>query len=66
MSNEITGPWRTSSYSAASNENSCVEVAPAPLATAVRDTKCRERGHFCVPAASWATLVRTLKGARGR
>jgi hypothetical protein len=66
VNNEITGPWRTSSYSAASNENSCVEVSPVSQAAAVRDTKSRERGHFCVPAASWATLVQTLKGARGR
>ncbi|MFI6583495.1 DUF397 domain-containing protein [Embleya sp. NPDC050493] len=58
--------WRTSSYSSATDTNTCVEVAPTASATAVRDTKCRERGHFCVPAASWATLVRTLKGARGR
>ncbi|MYS84565.1 DUF397 domain-containing protein [Embleya scabrispora] len=58
--------WRTSSYSSATDTNTCVEVAPTASATAVRDTTSRERGHLCVPAASWTTLVRTLKGERGR
>ncbi|MET7298677.1 DUF397 domain-containing protein [Embleya sp. NPDC005575] len=58
--------WRTSSYSSATDTNTCVEVAPTPSATAVRDSESHERGHFCVSSASWATLVQTLKGARGR
>ncbi|MYW03771.1 DUF397 domain-containing protein [Streptomyces sp. SID3343] len=65
MNNDHAWPWRTSSYSAATNENSCVEVAPLATAeaTAVRDTKRRTGGHLCVAAGSWATLVTSLKNA---
>ncbi|WP_202512705.1 DUF397 domain-containing protein [Streptomyces sp. SID3343] len=57
--------WRTSSCSSATDNNTCVEVAPIADATAVRDTKSRTRGHLRVPADSWVTLLGSLRG-RGK
>ncbi|WP_424638260.1 DUF397 domain-containing protein [Embleya sp. AB8] len=51
--------WRKSRYS--NGDASCVEVAPLPASTGVRDTKDRGRGHLQVSLAAWGELVSTLK-----
>lgn len=52
--------WRKSSYSGG-GANECVEVAPIPAMTGVRDTKDRARGHIEIPSSSWAVMVGVLK-----
>lgn len=44
--------WRTSSYSA--NSSDCVEVAVAPMAVGVRDTKQRDGGTLVFNGTTWA------------
>lgn len=51
--------FRKSSYSATRND--CVEVAEAPGAAAIRDTKDRAAGHLEFPASEWAAFVEELK-----
>lgn len=51
--------WRTSSYS---EKIDCVEVAPLPGATGVRDSKDRDGGELRVPRASWCAFVRSIRG----
>ncbi|MGW2851492.1 DUF397 domain-containing protein [Streptomyces sp. NPDC001215] len=52
--------WRTSSYSGSTNE--CVEIADlADGGRAVRDTKRREGGYFCAPAAQWQAFIQSVK-----
>ncbi|MFD0772649.1 DUF397 domain-containing protein [Streptomonospora algeriensis] len=53
-----SAPWRTSSYT---QQQNCVEVADAPGATAVRDTKHREQGHLVFPSTEWAALVESVR-----
>ncbi|WP_235618578.1 DUF397 domain-containing protein [Embleya scabrispora] len=53
-------PWRTASYSV--DNNNCVEVAPLPSSTGIRDTKDRGRGHLEISAASWGELLKEIKG----
>lgn len=50
--------WRKSSYS--STNTNCVEVALAPQAARVRDTKTRDSGHLEVSAHAWRSLVERL------
>ncbi|GAB3488122.1 DUF397 domain-containing protein [Nocardiopsis coralliicola] len=47
--------FRKSSYSGA-NQN-CVEVAQAPVRTAVRDSKHPDRGHLAFPSAEWHAFL---------
>ncbi|MCU1683655.1 MAG: hypothetical protein JWQ81_4394 [Amycolatopsis sp.] len=51
--------WRKSSYSNGDNGD-CVEVATAPGAAAVRDSKSPASGHLTVPAHSWRTFLSRL------
>ncbi|MDA0566037.1 DUF397 domain-containing protein [Streptomonospora sp. S1-112] len=57
--------WRKSSYSNASG-GECVEVADAPGAVLVRDTRYRRLGHIAFPGAEWAAFVRLVKADAGQ
>lgn len=48
--------WRKSSYSG--SDTNCVEVAPLPGSTAVRDSKDRDGGSLVVPRAAWTAFIR--------
>ena len=48
--------WRKSSYSG--SDTNCVEVAPMPGATAVRDSKDRGGGSLAVSRAAWMAFIR--------
>ncbi|MFE5331886.1 DUF397 domain-containing protein [Embleya sp. NPDC056575] len=52
--------WRKALGS--TGNQSCVEVAPLPVSTGVRDTKDRGRGHLAVSPAAWRELLRGLRG----
>ena len=47
--------WRTSSYSGTQGE--CVEVANAPDAVGVRDTKHRDGGTVLVTTSAWRAFA---------
>ncbi|QYA94759.1 DUF397 domain-containing protein [Streptomyces anulatus] len=49
--------WVKSSYSDSSNSNECVEVATAPDAVHVRDSKNVQGPHLAVTPATWAGFV---------
>jgi hypothetical protein len=50
--------WFKSSYSSSSEGDSCVEVAAAPTAVHVRDSKNPEEGPtFHVAPAAWAAFI---------
>jgi len=53
-------PWRKSSYSGDANGN-CVEVAAAPGAVHVRDTKDREGGTQRFDATAWSAFLAALR-----
>lgn len=48
--------WRKSSYSG--TQSNCVEVAPTPRTTDVRDSKNRDGGELCVSRTAWRAFVR--------
>ncbi|SFB33083.1 protein of unknown function [Amycolatopsis marina] len=50
--------WRTASYSG--TEGECVEVAPLPGVTAVRDTKDRDGGTLQFPTVAWRAFTANL------
>ncbi|TDQ55402.1 DUF397 domain-containing protein [Actinorugispora endophytica] len=52
--------WRTSSYSGGSG-GSCVEVADAPQASAVRDTQNRHLGALLFDSAEWRAFLTAAK-----
>ncbi len=54
--------WRKSSYS--SNQGECVEVAPLPNGTAVRDSKDKSGPALRLSAAAWRTFLRDVKAGR--
>ncbi|KQX33229.1 toxin [Streptomyces sp. Root63] len=49
--------WFKSSYSDSSNSNECVEVATAPDAVHVRDSKNVQGPRLAVAPAAWAGFV---------
>ncbi|MFH9136114.1 DUF397 domain-containing protein [Streptomyces sp. NPDC017524] len=49
--------WFKSSYSDSSNPNDCVEVATAPDAVHVRDSKNARGPRLAVAPAAWAGFV---------
>lgn len=49
--------WFKSSYSDSSNPNDCVEVASAPDAVHVRDSKNVQGPRLAVTPAAWACFV---------
>ncbi|NED06572.1 DUF397 domain-containing protein [Streptomyces sp. SID6648] len=49
--------WFKSSYSDSSNPNDCVEVAAAPDAVLVRDSKNAQGPRLTVAPAAWAGFV---------
>ncbi|MFJ6611055.1 DUF397 domain-containing protein [Streptomyces sp. NPDC091289] len=49
--------WVRSSYSDSSNSNECVEVASAPDAVHVRDSKNVQGPRLAVAPAAWACFV---------
>lgn len=49
--------WFKSSYSDSSNPNDCVEVATAPDAVHVRDSKNLQGPRLAVTPATWAGFV---------
>lgn len=51
--------WRKSSYSTPQGNN-CVEVASAPEAIGVRDTKNRHAGTLAVSRATWTAFVHSV------
>lgn len=53
-----TVQWRKSSHSGA--ESNCVEVAPVPAGTAVRDSKRPAAPSVAFTANPWATFVAGL------
>ncbi|MCS0637195.1 DUF397 domain-containing protein [Streptomyces sp. LP05-1] len=49
--------WFKSSYSSSSNGDSCVEVASAPAAVHVRDSKVAPGPSLSVAPTTWADFV---------
>ncbi|NED06571.1 DUF397 domain-containing protein [Streptomyces sp. SID6648] len=49
--------WFKSSYSDSSNSNECVEVAAAPDAVLVRDSKNPHGPRLALAPAAWAAFV---------
>ncbi|WP_329025869.1 MULTISPECIES: DUF397 domain-containing protein [unclassified Streptomyces] len=49
--------WIKSSYSSNGNEGDCVEVAAAPGAVLVRDSKDIRRPHLAHAPRAWAAFV---------
>ncbi|WP_329412704.1 DUF397 domain-containing protein [Streptomyces sp. NBC_00704] len=59
--------WFKSSYSSGAEADSCVEVAVAPAAVHVRDSKNPEDGPaFHVASAAWTRFVTYASGGEGR
>ncbi|MEV5259986.1 DUF397 domain-containing protein [Streptomyces anulatus] len=57
--------WVKSSYSDSSNPNDCVEVAAAPDAVHVRDSKNLQGPRLAVARAAWEAFV-PYAGDEGR
>jgi hypothetical protein len=58
--NVETAIWRTSSYSG-NNGGACIEVADAPGAVLVRDTKDREGPVLTVDVEAWRRFAAKVK-----
>ncbi|MDA0566651.1 DUF397 domain-containing protein [Streptomonospora sp. S1-112] len=56
-----TDAFRTSSYTRSEN---CVEVADAPGASAVRDSKNRQMGDIQFPSTEWIRFLGAVKADR--
>lgn len=50
--------WRKSSYSG--TQSNCVEVAPLPNATGIRDSKNRNAGELHVTRTAWLAFVQRI------
>lgn len=51
--------WRKSSYSG--TDSNCVEVAPLPGTTGIRDSKDRDGGELRVSRTVWHAFVRSMR-----
>ncbi len=49
--------WFKSSYSSSSEGDSCIEVAAAPGAVHVRDSKCLDGPQLALTPRAWAGFV---------
>jgi Domain of unknown function (DUF397) len=56
--------WFKSSYSDSSDINDCVEIAKAPTAVHVRDSKNAEGPRLTLGPAAWSSFVALLSPAR--
>jgi uncharacterized protein DUF397 len=64
MTRELPGArWRKSSRSSG-GENNCVEVAFAPLAVGIRDTKDRAAGHLEIGKTAFGAFLETVTSER--
>ncbi|MFE2165060.1 DUF397 domain-containing protein [Streptomyces sp. NPDC059447] len=63
MIHESELEWFKSSYSSSSDGNDCVEVAAAPAAVLVRDSKDIQRPHLTVGRHAWAGFVAHASGS---
>ncbi|MGA5768249.1 DUF397 domain-containing protein [Streptomyces pseudogriseolus] len=52
-----TLPWFRSSYSSSGDGNDCVEVAIAPDAVLVRDSKAPDGPRLTLTSAAWSRFV---------
>lgn len=50
--------WRKSSHSGP--ESNCIEAAPLPSATAVRDSKNAGGGELHVPRTAWRAFIQEI------
>lgn len=50
--------WRKSSFSG--SQTSCVEVAPMPSETGIRDSKNIDGGELRVPRSAWRSFVQKI------
>lgn len=62
MASDLLTTWRKSSYS--DTATNCVEVAPVPSGTAVRDSKNPTDGFLTVRAREWTAFIDTVKSGR--
>ncbi|GAA4660552.1 hypothetical protein GCM10023347_10110 [Streptomyces chumphonensis] len=53
----VDGTWFKSSYSSNEHGSDCVEVAKAPDAVHVRDSKVQRGPSFAVPHAAWVDFI---------
>jgi hypothetical protein len=58
----MTVQWRKSSHSGGANDATCVELAKLPTGIGIRDSKNPEGAHLSVAGATYAVLVRKIKG----
>ncbi|MEU8769605.1 DUF397 domain-containing protein [Streptomyces griseus] len=58
--------WFKSSYSDSSNSNECVEVAAAPDAVLVRDSKNTQGPSLALTPTAWAAFIPYAGGDEGR
>lgn len=56
--------WRKSSFSGSEGDN-CVEIAQAPDAVHVRDSKAPRTGQLVLSATAWAAFTASLGHAHG-
>ncbi|POX64860.1 DUF397 domain-containing protein [Streptomyces sp. Ru62] len=59
----MTAPsnWRKSSYSGDGEGDDCVEIAPTPTHTSIRDSKNPTGAILTFPAPTFATFLEALK-----
>ncbi|WP_436786731.1 DUF397 domain-containing protein [Yinghuangia sp. YIM S10712] len=57
---EVRGPWFKSSYSGPEGGN-CVEVAAAPRAMCVRDSKLPDLATLTFSDVQWAALTNSVR-----
>ncbi|WP_132876888.1 DUF397 domain-containing protein [Tamaricihabitans halophyticus] len=56
----LGAPWRKSSFSGDGGQANCVEVALAPGAVAVRDSKNPRGPHLLIAPSSWRSFTNRI------